>query len=48
MARVNGIPRAKEIKELYDSLAADLAPVIVNYQMPKRYRTKRLNALRER
>ena len=33
MARVRGISRAKEIRELYDALAPDLAPVIVNYQM---------------
>ena len=31
MARVRSIPRAKEIKELYDALAPDLAPVIVHY-----------------
>ena len=30
MARVSGIPRAKEVKELYDELAPDLAPVIIN------------------
>jgi superfamily II DNA or RNA helicase len=48
MARVSGIPRAKEIKELYDALAPDLAPVIVNYQMPKGYQSDALKALRER
>ena len=48
MARVSGIPRAKEIKELYDALAPDLAPVIVNHQMPKAYRKDALRALRER
>jgi superfamily II DNA or RNA helicase len=48
MARVSGIPRAKEIKALYDSLAPDLAPVIVNYQMPKGYRIEALRSLHER
>jgi len=48
MARVSGIPRAKEIKELYDTLAPDLAPVIVNYQMPKGYQRDALQSLSER
>ena len=48
MARVRSIPRAKEIKERYDALASDLAPVIVNYQMPKGYQRDALKALRER
>ena len=47
MARVSGIPRAKEIKQLYDSLAPELEPVIVNYQMPKGYRENALKSLRE-
>jgi superfamily II DNA or RNA helicase len=48
MARVRSIPRAKEIKEHYEALAPDLAPVIINYQMPKGYRTDALKALHER
>lgn len=48
MARVRSIPRAKEIKERYDALAPELAPVIVNYQMPKGYQGNALKALRER
>jgi superfamily II DNA or RNA helicase len=47
MARVGGINRAKEVKAYYDELASDLAPVIVNYQMPKGYQRDALKALRE-
>ena len=48
MARVKGISRAWKIKEVYDALALDLRPVIVNSQMPKGYRNDALKALRER
>ena len=48
MARVNGIPRAKEIKKYYDTLAPDLNPVIINSQMPKGYQKDALKALHER
>ena len=48
MARVSGIPRAKAIKQLYDSLAPDLVPVIVNYQMAKGYQRNALKSLRAR
>ena len=48
MARVRSIMRAKEIKELYDALAPDLSPVIINSQMPKGYRTDALKRLYER
>lgn len=48
MARVSGIPRAKEIKPYYDMLAPDLLPIIINSQMPKRQQREALEALRER
>jgi superfamily II DNA or RNA helicase len=47
MVRVGSINRAKEVKNYYDELASDLAPVIVNYQMPKGYQRGALKALRE-
>lgn len=48
MARVSGIPRAKEIKPYYDELAPDLLPVIINSQMPKKQQREALEALRAR
>ena len=48
MARVNGIPRAKDIKPYYDTLAPDLLPVIINSQMPKRQQREAEKALQER
>ncbi|MFC7708659.1 DEAD/DEAH box helicase [Micromonospora lupini] len=47
MARVSGIPRAKELKPLYDKLAADLQPVIINSQMPARQQRGAVKELRE-
>ena len=48
MVRVNGIPRAKEIKPYYDNIAADMRPVIINSQMAKGQQREALNALRDR
>ncbi|KRF04696.1 hypothetical protein ASH00_13900 [Arthrobacter sp. Soil782] len=48
MARVSGIPRAKEVQHHYDELASDLKPVIINSQMPKRQQKEALAALNER
>ena len=48
MARVSGIPRAKNIKPYYDKLAPDLEPVIINSQLPKGEQREALKALRER
>ncbi len=48
MARVRGISRAKEIRELYEELAPDLAPVIINYQLSQTSQRQALAALRER
>ncbi|WP_327009761.1 DEAD/DEAH box helicase family protein [Dactylosporangium sp. NBC_01737] len=48
MARVNGIPRAKQVKMYYDAIAADLNPVIINSQMPKGQQHDALTALRDR
>lgn len=48
MARVSGIPRAKNIKPYYDKLAPDLEPVIINSQLPKGQQRAALEALRER
>jgi len=48
MARVSGIPRAKDIKPYYDKLAPDLEPVIINSQMPRGQQLEALKALRER
>ncbi|NMO53415.1 DEAD/DEAH box helicase family protein [Actinoplanes sp. TBRC 11911] len=47
MARVGSISRAKNIKPLYDELAADLSPVIVYSQMPKKQQREAVAALRE-
>ena len=48
MARVNGIPRAKTVKDYYDDVASDLKPVIINSRMPKREQTTALTSLRSR
>ncbi|MFE4500170.1 DEAD/DEAH box helicase [Rhodococcus sp. NPDC056743] len=48
MVRVRGVDRAKAILPLYDSIAADLNPVIINSQMPKGQQRKSLDDLRER
>jgi superfamily II DNA or RNA helicase len=48
MARVRGIERAKEVLPYYESLASDLAPVIINSQMPKKQQKAALAQLRER
>ena len=48
MARVRGISRAKEIRELYEELAPDLAPVIINYQLSQTSQRQALAALRDR
>ncbi|MFI5497287.1 DEAD/DEAH box helicase [Actinoplanes sp. NPDC051859] len=47
MARVGGIRRAKDVQPLYEELAADLSPVIINHQMPKKQQTEAIAALRE-
>src|SRR6266545_3428896 len=47
MARVRGISRAKDLKPLYDELAADLQPVVVYGQMPLKHRREAVAALRE-
>lgn len=48
MARVSGIPRAKEIKPYYDKLVPDLEPVIISSQLPKGQQREALKALTER
>lgn len=48
MARVRSIPRAREIRELYGSLAPDLVPVIINSQMPKSSQRDALESLHSR
>nr|WP_281353721.1 DEAD/DEAH box helicase family protein [Phytoactinopolyspora mesophila] len=48
MARVRGIDRAKAILPLYEAIAPDLAPVIINSQMPKVHQRDALKALHER
>ena len=45
MARVDGIPRALQVLPLYEELAPDLKPVIINSQMSKRSQTEALKAL---
>lgn len=47
MARVSGIPRAKEIQRYYDELASDLRPVVINSQLPKGKQREAKAALRE-
>lgn len=48
MARVDGIPKALALLPLYEALAADLKPVIVNSQMPKQKQLNALAAMRSR
>jgi superfamily II DNA or RNA helicase len=48
MARVRGIPRAKEIRELYQELAPDLEPVVINHQLSQTSQRQALAALRDR
>lgn len=48
MARVGSIERAKQIIPLYEALASELKPVIVNSQMAKGHQAAALKALRER
>jgi Type III restriction enzyme, res subunit/Helicase conserved C-terminal domain len=48
MARVRGIQRAKEVKRIYDELAGDFHPVIVNYKLSSREQKASLDALRLR
>jgi len=48
MARGSSIPRALAIKAHYDDLAPDLAPVIVNSQLPKRQQRAAIEAVLER
>ena len=46
MVRVGGIPRAHALKPLYDELAADLNPAIINSRMSKASQKAALAALR--
>jgi hypothetical protein len=46
MVRVSGIPRAQAVRPLYEEIAADLNPVIINSKMPKREQKAALDALR--
>lgn len=48
MVRVRGVERAKAILPLYEAIAPDLSPVIINSQMPKTQQRGALKALRER
>jgi superfamily II DNA or RNA helicase len=48
MVRVRSIERAKEIQPLYDAVAPDLLPVIINSRMPKGQQRDALKALRGR
>jgi len=48
MARVETITRAQELLPLYEELAADLKPVIVNSRMSKRSQKTALEALADR
>jgi superfamily II DNA or RNA helicase len=48
MARVDGIPRAKALLPLYQELAGDLNPVIINSQMSKKHQTAALEAMGDR
>ena len=48
MARVRSIARAKEMLPLYEGLAPDLKPVIINSRMPKSEQREALEALRDR
>ncbi len=48
MARVRGVERAKAILPLYEAIAPDLSPVIINSRMPKTQQRDALKALSER
>ena len=48
MARVRSVDRAKEVLPLYEGLAPDLKPVIINSRIPKRQQREALAALRDR
>ena len=48
MARVRSVDRAKELLPLYEQLARDLRPVIVNSRMPKGQQRAALASLRDR
>ncbi|WP_328999428.1 DEAD/DEAH box helicase family protein [Kribbella sp. NBC_00709] len=48
MARVSGIPRAMAILPIYQHIAADLNPVIINSQMSKKHQREALRAVRAR
>jgi superfamily II DNA or RNA helicase len=48
MARVRSVDRAKEVLALYERIATDLKPVIINSGMPKRQQREALAALRDR
>jgi hypothetical protein len=48
MARVRSVERAKEVLPLYEGLAPDLHPVIINSRMPKGQQREAMSALRER
>ena len=48
MVRVSSISRANEITEIYDVVAGDLAPVIINSQMAKTHQRESLKALHAR
>jgi superfamily II DNA or RNA helicase len=48
MARVSSIVRARDVKELYERVAGDLNPVIINSQMGKTNQKDALKALREK
>lgn len=48
MARVRSVERAKQVLPLYEGVAPDLQPVIINSRMPKRQQRTALAALRDR
>lgn len=47
MARVSSIVRANELLPLYQELASELSPVVINSRQPKRAQAGALKALRE-
>jgi superfamily II DNA or RNA helicase len=48
MARVSSIVRARDVKKVYDGVAEDLHPVIINSQMGKKNQQDALKALGQR
>lgn len=48
MARVSSIVRAREVKQVYDAVAEQFHPVIINSQMGKKNQQAALNALRQK